>query len=72
MAKLVNLVRMIEALREMGIDVDSTSKVIIEISHNELPQVYTQGIATSGMLGVIKSIDGDISVVREPAPEGGN
>jgi hypothetical protein len=55
----------LDALREWGIDLDVTQRVIIELSFNDPPIVHIQQIGDKGMLGVVKSIRGDVRVVRE-------
>lgn len=56
---------LLDALQAMGIDTKNTQKVIIEISWDKPVVVHVQQVGTTDLVGVVKALDGDLTVVRE-------
>lgn len=64
-----NNVELLRALKRMGINPETTQRVVIDIKSNDVPTVYVQGILPDAHELVIALEDGDFNVLWQTAPE---
>jgi hypothetical protein len=57
--------RILDALRDMGLNPNYLRKVIIEIDTISPIKVHIEQLGDESVLGVMKAIDGDLQVIRE-------